>query len=133
MSNAKFLAAKELIQDGDYDAARAILKTIDHPTAHKWLKRVDKLDPPFPENGVSQNSEQEKYYKRENRRARLRNVGDGIYLIIMALFIFGAWLLFSGLLFGQIYSDPYSGVNLLMLVFAVLLFVFGFFRMTKRG
>ena len=50
MSNVKFLAAKELIQEGNYDEARAILETIDHPTADKWLRKIDNLDPPFPES-----------------------------------------------------------------------------------
>ena len=133
MSSVKFEAAKELIRDGDYDAARAILKTIDHPTAQKWLKRIDELDPPFPANAASRNSEQDKYYKRENRRARVRSIGDGIHLIGMGVITFGAWLLFSGLLFGQPISDPYSGMNALMLLMAIVAVVLGFFRMTKRG
>ncbi len=36
MSKAKFDAAKELIQEGKFDEAKAILKTIDHPQARKW-------------------------------------------------------------------------------------------------
>lgn len=45
MSKAKFDAAKELIKEKQYDEARAILKTIDHPTAREWEARIDKLSP----------------------------------------------------------------------------------------
>jgi hypothetical protein len=34
-------AAKALIQSGQYDAARNLLKTIDHPTAVEWIKKID--------------------------------------------------------------------------------------------
>lgn len=43
MSKAKFAAAKELIEQKKYDEARAILKTIDHPTATKWLDKLDRI------------------------------------------------------------------------------------------
>jgi len=46
MSKAKFAAAKELIDEKKYDEARAILKTIDHPTARDWEARLDKIAPP---------------------------------------------------------------------------------------
>lgn len=130
MSNTKFRAAKELIQEEEYDAARAILETIDHATADKWLKRIDEIDPPFPDDMTNSNSEQDAYYKRENRRARMRKIGNGIYTMVMGFVMLGIWSLFSGLLTGRIISDPYSGMNLLMLVMAILLIVFGFFRAT---
>ena len=37
--------ARQLIDDKQYDEARAILKSIDDPRAREWLKRIDKLDP----------------------------------------------------------------------------------------
>lgn len=40
------LAAKELIQEKRYDEARALLKTVDHPTAREWLKKLDRIAPP---------------------------------------------------------------------------------------
>lgn len=46
MSKAKFDAAKELIDSKSYAEARALLKTIDHPTARQWETKLDKLDPP---------------------------------------------------------------------------------------
>lgn len=45
MSKAKFEAAKELINEKQYDQARAILLTIDHPTAQKWLEKLDQIAP----------------------------------------------------------------------------------------
>lgn len=45
MSKAKFEAARELIQAKQYDAARAVLKTIDHPQASDWLTKLDKIAP----------------------------------------------------------------------------------------
>lgn len=45
MSKAKFDAAKELINEKKYAEARAILKTIDHPTAREWETKIDKLTP----------------------------------------------------------------------------------------
>ena len=50
MSKAKFEAAKLLIDDKDYPAARAILKTIDHPTAREWEHKLDALSPPKPKS-----------------------------------------------------------------------------------
>lgn len=45
MSKAKFDAAKELIDEKRYDEARALLRTIDHPTAAKWLDKLDVIAP----------------------------------------------------------------------------------------
>lgn len=45
MSKAKFAAAKELIDEKDYVGARAILKSIDHPTAREWETKLDKIQP----------------------------------------------------------------------------------------
>lgn len=48
MSKTKFLAAQELIKEKKYDEARAILTTIDHPTAERWLAKLDEIAPPSP-------------------------------------------------------------------------------------
>lgn len=45
MSKAKFDAARQLIQEKKYDQARALLETIDHPTAIKWLAKLDEIAP----------------------------------------------------------------------------------------
>lgn len=44
-TKAKFDAAKQLIQEKKYDQARAILETIDHPPAAKWLAKLDTITP----------------------------------------------------------------------------------------
>lgn len=41
MSKAKFLAAKELIEQHRYKEARAILKTMDEPLAKDWLRKLE--------------------------------------------------------------------------------------------
>lgn len=46
MSKAKMQAAKELIEAKKYQEARALLKTVDHPTAQLWLARLDAMSPP---------------------------------------------------------------------------------------
>lgn len=96
MSKAKFAAAKELIEEGSYDEARAILRKIDHPTASKWLKQIDQIDPPFPEHAPQPAmSETEKYYKRKNRSKRKSNfiyglslIGGDIVLLLLAAYIY---------------------------------------------
>ncbi len=46
MSKAKFEAARELIQAKQYDEARILLKTIDHPKAAEWIAKINALSPP---------------------------------------------------------------------------------------
>lgn len=94
MSKAKFAAAKEMIEEGNYDEARAILRKIDHPTAEKWLNKLDQIDPPFPTQAVAM-PETEKYYKRKNRKIRmddsierLRMIGAGIFLLVLAVYMY---------------------------------------------
>lgn len=46
MSRAKFEAARELIQQRNYDAARAILETMPgEPRAIEWLAKLDRIGP----------------------------------------------------------------------------------------
>jgi hypothetical protein len=45
MSKAKLTAAKELINEKQFDAARAILVKIDDPLAKKWLDKLDEIAP----------------------------------------------------------------------------------------
>ncbi len=45
MSKAKFVAAKELIDEKHYDVARSVLNTIDDPQATKWLAKLDSIAP----------------------------------------------------------------------------------------
>ncbi len=52
MSKAKFIAARELINEKQYDEARSILKTIDHPTATEWLRKLDEIAPHKPNTDI---------------------------------------------------------------------------------
>lgn len=45
MSKAKMEAARELVREKQYTQARELLKTIDHPTARKWLIQLDTIAP----------------------------------------------------------------------------------------
>jgi len=45
MSKAKFAAAKEMIDEQNYAGARAILSTIDHPTARTWEQKLNQIAP----------------------------------------------------------------------------------------
>lgn len=45
MSKKQFDAAKELIDQKKYAEARAILRTLDHPTARVWETKLDQRDP----------------------------------------------------------------------------------------
>lgn len=48
MSKEKFATARQLIEEKNYEAARSVLRTIDHPTAKEWLVKLDNLAPAFP-------------------------------------------------------------------------------------
>lgn len=49
MSKAKLKAARDLINELNYDAARAILRTIpDDPIAQEWLAKLDRIAPEAP-------------------------------------------------------------------------------------
>jgi hypothetical protein len=45
MSKAKMEQARELIREKHYSEARSILKTVNHPKAREWLKRLDEIAP----------------------------------------------------------------------------------------
>jgi predicted negative regulator of RcsB-dependent stress response len=38
----RMMKAKQLIEAQRYDEAKAILMTVDHPTADKWLEKLNK-------------------------------------------------------------------------------------------
>jgi hypothetical protein len=45
----KMLEARRLIQEKQYDQARAILRTVQHPTARQWLARLEAIAPEAPD------------------------------------------------------------------------------------
>ncbi|MCA0453434.1 MAG: hypothetical protein LCI00_05625 [Chloroflexi bacterium] len=77
MSKAKFDAAKELIDEKRYGEARALLKTIDHPTAITWLDKLDVIAP-APQIPAS---------KIRTKPTRLQTVLLVIGLLIIGLFV----------------------------------------------
>ena len=44
-SKKKMMRARSLIQNKQYADARAILKQVNHPTAKKWLDKLDTIAP----------------------------------------------------------------------------------------
>jgi hypothetical protein len=77
VSKAKFEAVKELIQAKQYAEARAILKTIDHPTAREFLTKLDRINPePLPPTKPKQ-----------IRGAKIKLALLGIGLLIIAIFV----------------------------------------------
>jgi hypothetical protein len=48
MSAEQFQEANTLIKNRQFEAARALLKTIDHPRAAEWLRKLDEIAPPLP-------------------------------------------------------------------------------------
>lgn len=103
MSKAKLVAAKELIQEKRYAEARALLKTVNSPTATRWLEQLDRIDPPrnYPIMRPAQPPreyhspqptmaaiEAEEYYRAENRSRVRRRIGKGIQSIMGGIFLF---------------------------------------------
>lgn len=93
VSDAKFAAARELIQEKRYDLARQLLKTIDDPKADQWLGKLERIAPAAKQSSLE--AEQHRYYRARNRSRRRRNIGDGIETFLgglVSLAIFGWWL-----------------------------------------
>ncbi len=65
MSKAKFEAAKQLIQEGNYPKARALLKTIDHPRADEWLQKLDQLEKKKPKPSTQPQRKPESQARRK--------------------------------------------------------------------
>lgn len=97
MSKAKFAAAKEMIDEKDYVGARAVLRTIDHPTARTWEEKLDRIAPSYNyPNPMSQpapisrpDDEATQYFRAQNRKRTRRRLGAGIELIMGGIFFGG--------------------------------------------
>lgn len=48
----KMQRARELVKAKNYDEARQILETIDHPKATEWLNKIDTMSPPKPQHRI---------------------------------------------------------------------------------
>lgn len=125
MSKAKFAAAKELIDEKNYDVARSILKTIDDPLAKKWLSKLDKIKRPTKE------TEQEEYYRRQNAIRRRSNLGSGIMLIISAIVLVGMGIAFTIPVPSFVNGTPQT-INLSWLCFTLPLAIFALAMGVRR-
>lgn len=113
MSKAKFEAARELISEKQYDQARAILKTIDHPTAREWEAKLNNISEPLPA-GVT---------AADRAAARMKSYTPHVVAVIilyLVLFIPGliANVIFhnEGLRMEAIAGQPLPGVAALGLI-----------------
>jgi len=70
--------AKKLIQSRQYAKARELLWDIEHPTATKWLIKLDEIDP------------QPNAKAKSNSRSHQIKIG----LLVIGLFIIGAFIVF---------------------------------------
>lgn len=104
MSKAKMEAARELIREKRFDEARAILRTIDHPTARQWLGKIEQMAPADRPAAVvppvvaavpvasAVTKEQDQYFARQNRRARRSRILRGLGLILLGLLVIAAFV-----------------------------------------
>lgn len=82
--------ARALIKAKRYDEARAILQALDHPTAAKWLDKLDEIDPPFEaESKKSRRQKKAPREKRERRGPGCLGIGLGIGCVAPAAFCVG--------------------------------------------
>lgn len=100
MSDVKLAAAKELIQEKRYEEAKALLRTIDSPTARNWLGRLEQMSPshsyPFP-----QPSSLPAQKPQRSRAAKILRAITWTILLLLALPVC--------LLMFQPKPDPYPG------------------------
>lgn len=82
MSTAKFDAVRELINEKNYEEARALLKTIDHPTAREWETQLNKVAPPPIASFMTEPA------KTVQKRPNFRLGCIGLLLVIIFVLIF---------------------------------------------
>lgn len=131
MSKVKFAAAKELIQEQHYDAARAVLRTINEPQAGQWLRKLEQIAPEFPAAAPFSN-EQERFYRNQNQDRRRRRIGNGVDLILMAIGCFFLFAVFA--YFGNINNDNGTvqlGLEILLIPLGVIGLIVGFRRVSR--
>ncbi len=158
MSKAKFLAAKELIEEGRYTEARQILVLINHPTAREWIDKIDHLAPPnisWPQAQQNTNrvhgrntsplnpptarhnnrgSEAERYFGAENRKRRNRLIDKGVNLVIAGIFLLGfaAYLMITAPSTG-VGDQTFPSLQTILIVFGITGLVSGLGMLGKRN
>jgi hypothetical protein len=93
----KFDKAKRYIDARQYDRARGVLEAIDHPTANKWLNRLDEIQAGTLPDKRSDNSVTE----AERAAARLKSYTDKVVIVIILYFI----LFLPGLIANSIWHE----------------------------
>jgi len=89
MSKAKFEAARELIAEKQYNEARAILRTINHPLARAWEVKLNRIAPEY--DRQSRLDDYQGFFDNSSKRKRgsfgIMNVVVGLILLVVGLFI----------------------------------------------
>jgi cytoskeletal protein RodZ len=87
----KFEFISQVIQSGDYEFARRLLRDIDHPKAREWLNKLDEIDPDpaFPEAPKSQGRWEKNVQVKKPRLPKFR-WAIWLFLIVIAIGI--QWL-----------------------------------------
>lgn len=104
MSKAKFTAARELIREENYHEARLILRSMpDHPTAQKWLARLDEIAPePEPQLQPDVHAQIQSALDERDRQQRRRQwVGCALRGCLPLLFILCSCIFTAPLLIRQ--------------------------------
>lgn len=147
MSEAKLAAARELIQEKEYAAARAVLRTTHEPKAREWLTKLDKIAPeipvrnPYPippETPIRSNyappvsQEAERYYSSENKKRRRKRLANGIELIVGGVIVTALAMGMSAPRIGGVaqQSNPLTGVLFLA---GVITFILGIVVILRRN
>jgi len=103
MSKAKFAAAKELIDEKQYDEARAILKTIDHPTAREWEAKLAKIAPTAPVRVIHDQMPVQSYYEPVVAQVGMQRVWRNIWGVLTILSM--AWMCYGVYASTNAYSE----------------------------
>lgn len=137
MSEAKLVAARELIQEKHYEAARAVLKTTNEPKAKEWLTKLDQIAPENPFHTATPSrttsNEAEQYYKGENKKRRRRRLGNGIELIIAGIFAIGVAIAFSAPSIGGVAQQPANPLSGILFLGGIVCVIYGIITIARRN
>lgn len=86
--------ARELIEQGRFTEARALLQTINHPKAQEWIARIDQEagDLDFP---TTQSGQKSKKSRKESRGPGCLKIGLGVGCIAPIVFCIGVVIIIA--------------------------------------
>lgn len=89
--------AKKLIDAGQYDEARAILKSVEHPVAYKWLIQINRIAPEDESNDAPDVPEKQKAKREVTSPNPAKTLVAMVFTFtgIVVLILAGAFLLVS--------------------------------------